>query len=263
MTVTKTTKKIAICNANPPLEFLNQRGNLGDMSIAMFESARDVSIIGVEYSIFEVYKNEIPSVNQLMGDDYIGIHITGSTSDAHDFETEWINNLRAMLQELFNLEGHPPVSAICFGHQIVASALGCNVTRNSKGYEGGIACLKITKEALDSNLFQTLTSKGLIKELFLAESHKDIVQGVPKDFINTLSSSKCDIQGLYKEKVALTFQSHPDFVTETCLKINQRNYDNGYITAKELAMIKASSENKNNDGKFAARFFWKLFLSEI
>lgn len=263
MTIAEPTQKIAVCNANPPLGILDERGNLADMSIEMFEGTRDESISNVEYKIFEVYKNEIPSIKELLGGDYIGIHITGSTSDAHDLETEWINNFRAMLQELFRVKGHPPVSAICFGHQIVASALGCKVLRNSKGYEGGIACLEITEEAISLGLFKKLDSERPSKGLFLAEAHYDIVQCVPDGFIKTLSSSKCDIQGFYKKNVALTFQSHPDFSTDICLKINKTNYYNSRITDEELAIIEESGKAHINDGMLAARSFWKLFKGEL
>lgn len=256
--------KIAILNANPPQEALKRWGSFADMAIEMFEATKASFLNStVEYEVYNVYEKDFPTVLELCNGDYLGLHITGSTSDAYAIDIEWVNILRKFLQNLLKNGAHPPISGICFGHQILASALGSEVRRNPKGYEGGITRLEITKEALKLGLFQNSTSPLPSCEFYASESHSDFIKNVPHGYINTLTSKKCDVQGLYKRNVALTFQCHPDFISEVCIKCNEGTYSRGEINADELAHMKESGRQRNNDGRFFATYIWMLFTNVL
>lgn len=73
-------------------------------------------------SLFDC-KNDYAKLPSLDLVSYDGVIIPGSLSDAHDTTTPWINALRTCIKTSL----HPskiPTIGICFGHQIIASALG-------------------------------------------------------------------------------------------------------------------------------------------
>ncbi|CAR25133.1 Glutamine amidotransferase type-1 domain-containing protein [Lachancea thermotolerans] len=256
-------KRIAIFNADEEKEPLKQWGDFADMAVTMLEASRDSSTPEVEYKIFQVYRNEFPTLEELKDNGYIGLYITGSDYDAHDLETGWINKLRQFLRVMLHEPGYPPMTGVCFGHQIIATTMGCKVAPNPAGHEGGIAHLAVTDSAVEAGLFQKPEFDGPTKELYLSELHNDIVHEVPEGYINIASSEKCPIQGLYKKGLALTFQGHPEFITEAAIKCGESNYENGVITARELAEIRETGELHGNDGVFFAEYIWKLFKREI
>ncbi|CUS24599.1 LAQU0S17e02696g1_1 [Lachancea quebecensis] len=255
---------IAILNANPSKEELKQWGSFADMAIEMFEATRsDFLVSKVDYEVYNVYDNEFPTILELCKGGCLGLYITGSTSDAYTVGIDWIDKLRKFLRSLLENSAHPPISGICFGHQIFASALGSEVRRNPNGYEGGITRLKITKDALKLGLFQKPATSLPSYNFYASESHSDVVENVPEGYINILTSEKCEVQGLYKRNVALTFQGHPDFLTEVCIKCNEATYNRGEIGVDELIRIKESGKEHINDGRFLATFIWKLFTKLV
>jgi GMP synthase-like glutamine amidotransferase len=63
-----------------------------------------------------------------------GILVSGSRYSAYG-EEEWVGKLVNFVSEA--IEKRIPVVGICFGHQIVARALGAEVARGSGGWEVG------------------------------------------------------------------------------------------------------------------------------
>ena len=256
-------KKIAIFNADEEKEPLKQWGDFADMAITMLEASRDAEAPEVEYKVFQVYQDHFPTLEQLKNEDYIGLYITGSDYDAHDLETHWINKLREFLQVLLHEPGYPPVTGVCFGHQIIASTLGCKVAPNSAGHEGGVARLEVSDDAVAAGLFQSKQFKEPVRELYMSELHDDIVHEIPEGYINIASSEKCSIQGLYKKNLVLTFQGHPEFITEASIRCGESNYEKGVISKQELEELKETGEKHGNDGVFLSEYMWKLFKAEI
>ncbi|CEP63757.1 putative amidotransferase LALA0_S09e01816g [Lachancea lanzarotensis] len=251
--------KIAIINADFAKENLAKYGDFADMAVTMLEqtrAARDEA----EYVTFNVHKDHFPSLEQLRNFD--GIYITGSQFDAFDTSTGWIVRLRELLSTVLTTEGFPPVAGVCFGHQIVASSLGCTVNRNVKGFEGGIVSVQLTPEAKKLGLLQK-PGDNPVDSIQIAEIHNDIVYDVPSGYTNLGYSSKCAIQGLYRKNKLFTLQGHPEFVTDVVVSILRTMGTRKLLEDAEVKKLEHESFASTNDGYNAAAYLWKLFKLEI
>ncbi|SCU87905.1 LADA_0E06942g1_1 [Lachancea dasiensis] len=251
--------RVAILNCDFAKRYLEQYGDFADMAITMLEKTRGQCEM-TDFTVYQVHKNEFPTLDILR--EFSGIYITGSESDSFDNSTPWIIRLRQLVAELLKNEDYPPIAGVCFGHQIVASSLGCKVARNVKGFEGGIVDLQLTSDAVNAGLFQR-SPDSPTKNLKIVEVHHDIVYEVPQGYTNVGSSSKCSIQGLYKKNRLFTLQGHPEFVTEVSSRILDNMYQCNHLTSKERNDLEASSQKQDNQGYFAATYIWKLFCQDI
>ncbi|KAH7096863.1 class I glutamine amidotransferase-like protein [Auriculariales sp. MPI-PUGE-AT-0066] len=161
-------------------------------------------------------------------DAYDGMIITGSKHSAYD-DTPWIKQLIEFIARVARDHTRVKIIGICFGHQIIAQALGgpTATVSNPAGWEPGVYTV-------------ALTSMG--KRIFGAESidiqqmHRDHVPAVPQGTIGLGSSQKCPVQGLVKlyhnvpegEEIDLSkdvqifsVQGHPEFtgfIVETVVR---------------------------------------------
>ncbi|KAK7455013.1 glutamine amidotransferase class-I [Colletotrichum acutatum] len=80
-------------------------------------------------------------------EDVDAVLITGSRHSAYAHDG-WILRLTAFTRRLLD-EGRVRVIGVCFGHQIVARALGAQVARSPGGWELSVTKLKLTEEGQD------------------------------------------------------------------------------------------------------------------
>ena len=120
--------------------------------------------------------------------------ITGSRHGAYE-DHPWIPPLEKFIRDSFT--AHVPMVGICFGHQIIAQAMGGKVEK----YQGGWAV-----GATDYNFDgQNLT---------LNAWHQDQVTKVPKGAKVIASNDFCANAALLYDNNALTIQAHPEFRPE-------------------------------------------------
>lgn len=256
--MTVAEKKVAIFYTDHPNDWTGADSTFVTMAIELLETSKKLepyveAEFSVGYEVFDVYHGEIPTFEQLTSGDYIGIYITGSRYDSFDTATEWINNLRELLCQLMT-ESNLPLVGICFGHQIMAHAVGAKVGRNQKGFEGGVT--EIVLNDLGRALFQKET-------VCLSELHFDHVETVPVGYQCWGSSHKTLVQGLYRPNLALTFQGHPEFTSPISKKSITHQYKNNKIEAGEYERYISQCDTLQNDGIPAARKIWQLFYGRI
>jgi len=184
-------KKIVILSAGPGLDDIVQKyGHSSDWIPAI------LSDCNLEFSIKKAYLKELMTLND--GDAWV---ITGSKYSVYE-NVDWINNLVDFVRLL--IENNKPVLGICFGHQIIAKAIGAKVVKNHLGWELGSYSLQLTKEGEKNMLFDGFNDGDIVYE-----SHQDVVIELPEE-ATVLASTTKSIQS-FNYKFCYGVQFHPEF----------------------------------------------------
>ena len=125
--------------------------------------------------------------------------ITGSKYSVYDNEP-WIIALTEFVRELHR--AHKKLIGICFGHQMVAHALGGRVEKAGKGWGLGVSESTLTS----SDSWHTSDNR-----FNLLMSHQDQVMEPPGNALVIATTKFCPILACQLENHILTFQGHPEF----------------------------------------------------
>jgi GMP synthase-like glutamine amidotransferase len=130
-----------------------------------------------------------------------GIVLTGSPAGVYD-DLPWIEPLRRFIRDAYGRA--TPMLGICFGHQIMADALGGDVRKSEKGW--GLGRHNYTVTARPRYMAAAPAA------LAIACSHQDQVLAPPAEAEVILASGFTPNAGLaYRNGAALSFQPHPEF----------------------------------------------------
>lgn len=129
--------------------------------------------------------------------------ITGSPSGAYETDP-WIARLMLFIQEA-HAAGKRLVG-ICFGHQVLAQALGGNVEKSEKGFGFG------TREFVVSAEKPWMTDYK--SECRLYFSHQDQVIDLPNNAERLASDAFCPNLMYAIEDQVLGLQAHPEFTVD-------------------------------------------------
>ncbi|KAH3661504.1 hypothetical protein OGAPHI_006351 [Ogataea philodendri] len=230
---------VAILVCDTQIETLKKFGDFGDQAITLFRSAGLTDCEFRKYDVIE--KMEYPTAEELAG--CKGIYLTGSRSDSFD-SLPWIVKLRDFLRLCLN-EYEFPITASCFGHQIIATALDMQVTRSPEGWEMGLMEIKLNPEIQ----IGSLASNDSKNTVTVMEMHQDIVVGeLPEGYANVGSTDGCKYQGIYKKNKLLTFQGHPEFTTDCGNILVDSRLDAGKITKETYDDAMGRNSKLSNDG---------------
>ena len=119
----KNNLNIGILLTDHVLENLQEKhGDQGDFYKKLFKKLDPSATL----KIFDVVEGEYPSKR----DEYDGYIITGSRLSVYDDE-QWIADLEEYIRQLHKYQ--KPLIGICFGHQLIAQALGGKSGDSDKG----------------------------------------------------------------------------------------------------------------------------------
>jgi len=127
--------------------------------------------------------------------------ITGSRHGAYD-QLAWIPKLEEFILE--TAKNKIPMVGICFGHQLIAQALGGKVVKSEKGWGLGVQEYKVTKAAAWMNGSENA-------EIAVNAVHQDQVVEVPNEAQLLASSEFCPNAMLAYGDTIFTVQPHPEF----------------------------------------------------
>ncbi len=143
---------------------------------------------GFSFETFMVIDNQFPQSVHACD----GWLITGSAHGAYD-DLPWIPRLETFIREAYREE--VPIAGICFGHQIMAQALGGKVEKYSGGWGAGTMRYRMVDG----------------REYDLNAMHQDQVTMRPPEAEVICTSEFCENAGLAYKGKAISFQPHPEF----------------------------------------------------
>ena len=129
--------------------------------------------------------------------------VTGSGAMVTDGD-EWADSLADWLRQLS--AAGVPLLGICFGHQVLAHALGGRVGDNPNGIEVGTVTTRLTPDAIDDPLFRDLPS-----EFPVQASHRQSVLTPPSGATVLASSAKDRCHAYRVGDRVWGIQFHPEF----------------------------------------------------
>lgn len=192
----------------------------------------------LEFVIFEVQHGHYPQdVDEV--DAYL---ITGSKTGVYE-DKPWIAPLMEFVRELHRRE--KPTLGICFGHQLIAHALGGETRKSEKGWGIGVHSYEVQETPV-----WMAEPQGRFN---LLVSHQDQVTALPPGTKVIASSDFCPYAMLQVGEHMLTMQAHPEFT---------KPYSHSLMELRREAfgdeMLEKGKESLQNDIHSSAVARWML-----
>jgi GMP synthase-like glutamine amidotransferase len=208
----------------------------------MFEAMFERTGRGFSYETIAVSDGEpLPDPGRLEA-----IVITGSAAGVYD-ELAWLDPLPTFIRAAYG--SRTPMLGVCFGHQIMADALGGDVRKSEKGW--GLGRHTYTVE------HRPRFMEAAPMVLSVACSHQDQVIVPPADAKIILSSEFTPYAGLaYRNGAALSFQPHPEFDDDYTIALAElrRGKAPDSVVDNALASI-AKRSNSGDVAGYIGQFF--------
>ena len=211
--------KLAILETGrPPGQLAEQFGDYPAMLRAVLGP-------GFEIENFDVQAGELPRVN-----DQHAFLLTGSPAGVYD-PLPWIEPL----QEFIRAAKDSKMVGICFGHQVMAQALGGHVEKSDKGWGAGLHRYNIVRREpwLDGT-----------DSIAVPASHQDQVVVQPPNTEIIAESPFTRVAALgWTDRPAISFQFHPEFSPDFAKALIEKRYD--IVPDPDAAIASLDGPNDN------------------
>ena len=177
---------------------------------------------------------------------YRGVVVTGSpamVSDGADWSEAAAEWLRAAVSEKI------PVLGVCFGHQLLAHALGGRVGDNPRGRQMGTQPVRLTAAAASDELFSQLPG------CFPAQtSHQQAVLELPDDAVLLATSPRDALHAFRYGHRVWGIQFHPEFSAATTRSYIQARRDALRDSGQDPDLLLAGVEETPLAASLVTRF---------
>ncbi len=185
--------KIGILQCDETREELRPlHGNYPDMFFRLLRPLRE----GLTFEVYRVQALEYPETP----DECDGYIITGSKHSVYEDEP-WVRTLAEQVRHLYQAKA--PLLGICFGHQMIAHALGGKTEKATQGWGVGVQTYQVSQH--DTWMSPDLDTFSIVA------SHQDQVTQLPPDAELMGHNAFCPHAMFRIGKQVLAFQGHPEF----------------------------------------------------
>ena len=186
-------------------------------------------LLGEDFEIhsFDVQAGEMPDTSAGL-DAFL---ITGSPAGVYE-PLPWI----APLEEFVRASGATPMIGVCFGHQLMAQALGGKVEKSGKGWGAGLHRYEVV---------QTEPWMDGTRTIRIPASHQDQVVVQPPATRVLAASAFTPFAALgWMDRPAISFQFHPEFSPEFAKALIEQRYDVVPDPDAAIASLNAPNDNR-------------------
>jgi GMP synthase-like glutamine amidotransferase len=213
------------------------------MKLAILETGRPPGALAEEFgdypSMFEQLLGDGFAVEtfdvqagQLPDSGHDAILITGSPAGVYD-DFPWIGPLMQFIRSAADRK----MVGVCFGHQVMAQALGGRVVKSEKGWGAGLHRYDIVRR-------EPWMDGDAGAELAIPASHQDQVIVQPPHTEIVAASDFTPYAGLaWTDRPAISFQFHPEFSPAYAKALIEARYD--AVPDPDAAMASLDAPNDN------------------
>jgi GMP synthase-like glutamine amidotransferase len=166
-------------------------------------------LLGDDFEIeaFDVQAGELPDPGN-----HDAVLITGSPAGVYD-DFPWIEPLMDFIRTAKDSK----MVGVCFGHQVMAEALGGHVEKSDKGWGAGLHHYAVVHP-------EFWTDEA--RQIAIPASHQDQVVDQPPNTEIVAASDFTPYAALaWIDRPAISFQFHPDFSPEFAKALIEKRYD--------------------------------------
>ena len=167
---------------------------------AMFAALLGAADPALEFATVRVVAGEMPA-DPGQADAWL---VTGSRHGVYD-ALPWIEPLKAFLRAC--VARGAPIVGVCFGHQVLAEALGGRAVKSERGWVLGVQDYEVVARA---GWMADLPDRFAVRAL-----HQDQVVRLPEAATVLARSAQCDYAALaygdLERPFAISLQPHPEF----------------------------------------------------
>ena len=190
-------------------------------------------LLGPKFQIesFDVEAGELPADPAAHG----AYLVTGSPAGVYE-PLPWIGTL----SDFIRAADTSKMVGVCFGHQIMAEALGGHVVKSEKGWGAGLQRYAVVGREpwIDS-----------AAEVAVPASHQDQVVVQPPNTAIVASSAFTEFAALaWTDRPAISFQFHPEFAPAFAEALIEMRYDVVLDPAAAIASLDAPNDNERVGG---------------
>ena len=206
----------------------------------MFDALLRPHVPGLTLTRFEARHGEMPATPDAC-DAYV---CTGSRFSVYD-KLDWIEALKAFVKDLHG--AGKPFVGICFGHQVLAEALGGSVQKAKQGWGIGVLDMEIVKPEP--------WMEPLREHCKLQYMHGDQVQRLPADSTLLAAAPHCPVAMFRVGEKMLGIEGHPEFPAayeEALLRARRERIGAKHVDAA-LATLETATDHEVT-GRWIVKF---------